>query len=79
MVQSLLRMGVNEDFTGRVSVSADAEIGDTRGGSGHGVPCPYGERERARILRRERRICIVLEMRHLLGTMVEKEERLLLE
>jgi len=33
----------------------------------------------ARILRRERRICIVLEMRHLLGTMVEKEERLLLE
>ena len=35
-------MGVKEDFTGRVSVSADAEIGDTRGGSGHGVPCPYG-------------------------------------
>jgi hypothetical protein len=35
--------------------------------------------ERARILRRERRICIVLEMGHLLGTMVEKAERLLLE
>ncbi len=33
----------------------------------------------ARILGRERRICIVLEKGHLLGTMVEKAERLLLE
>jgi hypothetical protein len=35
--------------------------------------------ERARILGSGRRICIVLEMRHLLGSRVEKAARLLLE
>jgi len=45
---------------------------------GHSMLCPYKETA-ARILGVGRRICIVLEMRHLLGSSVEKAARLLLE
>ena len=84
-------MGMGENFVHGASVwESYVAHGLSPGEIGRGEPRPYGgwgirnseswmRESDARIFGVGGRICIVLEMRHLLGTMVEKAERLLLE